>query len=180
MSGSGTVVCSLCVSLSLNWSVALLATMATLFKAGAYTFRVTIKDVPGLTVTSDVTVTVNPLFSSITVSPAGVSIANGATQQYTAVAKDQFNNPLATQPAFTWSLGAGSVGTLSSTGLYTAPVSGAGSATVIATSGSITGSTSAGSFGSPCTPRKSSPPISARWRTAGRSRASDRPPGSGR
>src|SRR5262249_24082259 len=55
---------------------------------------------------------------------------------------DQFGNLMATPPSFTWSLGSGSVGTLSSTGLYTAPASGSGSAVVRAVSGTIAGTAS--------------------------------------
>src|SRR5262249_54159882 len=67
------------------------------------------------------------------------SLGNNQTQQFTTTAKDQFGNPLASQPAITWSLGTGSLGSLSSSGLYTAPGSGSGPATVQAKSGSVTG-----------------------------------------
>ena len=48
--------------------------------------------------------------------------------------------PLATQPSVSWSIAAGGLGTISNTGLYTAPTSGVGSATVRAASGQINGS----------------------------------------
>ena len=113
---------------------------ATLLAVGAYTFRVTITDARGLSVTSDASVTVAAALTSVTVTPQGVSVANGKTQQFSAVARDQFGNPLATQPAFTWSLAAGGVGSVSASGLYTAPSSGTGSATVTATTGGKSGS----------------------------------------
>ena len=51
--------------------------------------------------------------------PVVATLAGGATLQYVAVAKDQFNNPLISQPAITWNLTG--IGSLSSSGLYTAP-----------------------------------------------------------
>jgi hypothetical protein len=74
--------------------------------------------------------------TSIVVTPGSVSIATGATQQFTAQALDQFGNPMAVQPAFTWSVTGG--GTVSATGLYQAPAT-AGTATVRATSGTVSG-----------------------------------------
>jgi hypothetical protein len=56
-----------------------------------------------------------------------------------ATAVDQFGLALASQPTFTWST-LGNVGSINSTGLYTAPNDGAGDAIIIATSGNISGS----------------------------------------
>src|SRR5262249_51619962 len=61
-----------------------------------------------------------------------------ATQQFTAIAKDQFGNPLSAPPAFTWTLTG--IGTLS-TGLYTAPNT-AGKATVTVSAGGLSTSAS--------------------------------------
>jgi Ca2+-binding RTX toxin-like protein len=107
---------------------------ATFYQAGSYTFQATIKNLSGLTATSSVGVTVSQTFSSVALSPASVTLALNATQQFTATASDQFAKPMATQPAFTWTLTG--IGTLSSAGLYTAPAS-TGSASVKATSGSF-------------------------------------------
>jgi glucose/arabinose dehydrogenase len=125
---------------SLNGTNGAKSSTATLLAAGAYAFRVTITDGRGLSVASDVGVTVAAVLTGVTVSPQGVTVANGGTQQFAAVARDQFNIPLATQPAFTWSLGAGGIGTLSAAGLYTAPATGTGSAAVTATAGGRSGS----------------------------------------
>jgi glucose/arabinose dehydrogenase len=125
---------------SLSGSNGAKSSTATLFQAGAYTFRVTITDARGLSVVSDVSVTVAAALTGITVSPASVSVASGGTQQFAAVARDQFGNPVATQPAFTWAVATGGVGTVSASGLYTAPASGTGSATITATSGGKSGS----------------------------------------
>ncbi len=81
------------------------------------------------------TVIVNQTLTSIVVSPNTASVLQGATQQFTAQALDQFHQPMANQPAFTWSA---SAGTVSTAGLFTAPSS-AGSCTVTAKSGSVTG-----------------------------------------
>ena len=78
--------------------------------------------------------------ASIAVSPASQTLNTGGTQQFTAVAKDQSGNALSPQPAFIWSVASGGVGTISSSGLYSAG-SAAGSATVQATSG-VSGSAS--------------------------------------
>jgi hypothetical protein len=114
----------------------------TFNKAGGYTFQVTIKDGGGLTATSSVNVTVNQTLTSIGVSPTSATVADGKTQQFTATANDQFGNALATQPALTWSIDTGGIGTVSSSGLYAAPSSGTGSATIRATSGSRSGTAS--------------------------------------
>jgi hypothetical protein len=86
--------------------------------------------------TASVTTTLSQTLTSIVLSPATVSLAAGATQQFTATAKDQFGNPMSPQPAFTWALSG--VGTLSGSGLYTAP-STSGTATVTASVGGVSG-----------------------------------------
>ena len=112
-------------------------TTATFSKAGAYSLQVTITDPEGRSVVSAVNVTVNQTLTSILVTPTPIKVVDGGTQQFTASALDQFGNPMAAQPIFTWtSTGLGSV---NSSGLYSAPSSGAGSATVKAKSGSVSG-----------------------------------------
>jgi len=68
------------------------------------------------------------------VTPANVTLAPGATQQFTATAQDQFHATLAGQ-TISWSAINGSI---SSTGQYTAPSSGT-SDTVTASSGGVQG-----------------------------------------
>jgi hypothetical protein len=114
-------------------------TVATFQAAGTYTFLVTITDPAGLTATSTVTVTVNQTCTSVTISPGSASVADGTTQQFTASALDQFGNPMAAPPSLAWSVTDG-MGTINSGGLYSAPASGSGTATVLATGGGITGS----------------------------------------
>jgi VCBS repeat-containing protein len=122
---------------SVNGTNAAKNTTATFKAPGDYTFRVTIQDSGGLTTTSDVSVTVNRAFSAIVVSPAAPTLAVNATQQFTAVARDQFGDPISPQPTITWSATTGSI---TSDGLYTAP--GSPTADVVtATSDSIHGMT---------------------------------------
>lgn len=112
---------------------------ATFVAAGNYTLRATISD--GLLyTTSDVNVTVSQSLKSIVVSPASIVISTSGTQQFTALARDQFNAAMAVQPTFVWSTASGG-GTISSTGFYTAPSS-AGTAMIRATVGSVFGAAS--------------------------------------
>jgi hypothetical protein len=122
---------------SANGTNAAKTSTVTFNRAGAYTFRVTIKDAGGLTATSSVNVTVNQTLTSITVTPSTVTLAYGAKQQFSAQALDQFVQPLAVQPSFTWSKVSGR-GSISSTGLYTAP-SRSGTAVIQAAAGGKSG-----------------------------------------
>lgn len=127
------------VAFSANNNNAAKNTTVTFSQAGSYSFTVTIRDAGGLTTTSSVTVTVNQTLTSIVVSPATAKVGHGMSQQFAASARDQFGNPLSTQPAISWSLDAGSVGSISSSGKYTAPTSGSGTATVRAAAGGVSG-----------------------------------------
>jgi hypothetical protein len=89
--------------------------------------------------TASVTVTAPPVLTTITVSPASPSVQVGATQQFSAVGKDQFGINLSPQPAFTWSVSGG--GTISGSGLFTSTTVG-GPFTVTASSGSVSGTAS--------------------------------------
>ncbi len=74
-----------------------------------------------------------PVLSRIAVSPASPSVPLNGTQAFAAAAFDQFNNPM---PAnVTWSA---SSGTIDGTGLYAAGGT-AGTATIAAASGSVSG-----------------------------------------
>jgi subtilase family serine protease len=128
------------VAFSANGTNAAKATVATLGAAGAYTFQVTVTDASGLSATSQVSITVSQVQTSISVSPAAATVAANGTTQFSAAALDQFGAAMATQPSFTWSVTSGG-GSVSNTGLYTAPAS-AGSATVQASVGNLTNSAS--------------------------------------
>ncbi len=118
-------------SFSNNATNAAKSTTATFYGAGDYTLGVTITDAYGLSVSASVDITVNQTLSSAAISPSTASPTAGDTVQFAATAYDQFNQPMAAQPAFTWALSSGG-GSVSSTGLYTSPDSGA-TATVTAT-----------------------------------------------
>jgi hypothetical protein len=126
------------VTFSANGTNAAKNTIATLTKAGSYTFRVTITDAGGLSTTSSVNVTVDQTLKSITVSPASAPLDENQTQQFTAVGSDQFGRVMVNEPAFTWAIASGA-GSINANGLYTAP-DGTGSASVTATSGATSGS----------------------------------------
>ena len=133
---------------SANGTNAAKQTVATFSNAGTYGFTVTIADAGGLTTTSSVNVVVNQSLTSIAVSPASVTVNVGGTQQFTATAKDQFGNAIATQPSFTWTATAG---TITTGGLFTAPIT-TGSVTVTATSGSCHSSANVNVTASPGRP----------------------------
>ena len=78
------------------------------------------------------------VLTSIAVSLVSSNLATTGTEQFSATARDQFGNPMTTQPAFTWSVvGSGSI---NASGLFT-PAYVSGGATIKATSGSVSGST---------------------------------------
>lgn len=87
---------------------------------------------------SSTTASIAPVLTRITLSPSSANVSLGATQQFAAVAFDQFDVPLSVQPAFTWTLASGN-GSVSLSGLYSSPLTGSGSATVQAQSGAVQG-----------------------------------------
>src|SRR5271157_1703864 len=131
-----------------NGSNAAKATTVTFASAGSYTFKVTVADLGGLSATSVVNVVVNQTLTAIVVTPGSAALSAGQTQQFTAVAQDQFAQNMATQPAFTWTA---TVGTITTAGFYTAPQFSA-IAPVTATAGTVTGTATVAcnpSFGDP-------------------------------
>ena len=90
----------------------------------------------GLTATATITVTAGPL-ATITVTP-NPTLQVGATQQFTAVGRDAFNNIVALTPVWSTTNPPGTIN--ASTGLFTAGTTlGTFNASVRATSGSIFG-----------------------------------------
>ena len=90
---------------------------------GNYTFQVTVTNATGVSITSTTTVTVNPSLSSFSISPTKAQIAAGQTAQFIASGLDQFGNQINSSAAFVFSVTSGG-GTVSQTGLYTAPATG--------------------------------------------------------
>ena len=118
---------------SANGTNAAKNTTATFSAAGTYVLTANIVDPANGGAASSVSVTVSQTATSLTVAPALVGVAAGATQQFTATVLDQFGAALASQPSVTWSTTTGSI---ASGGLFTS----AGTAgTVTATDGSISG-----------------------------------------
>ena len=71
-------------------------TTVTFASAGVYRFTVTIADAEGLKATSVADVTVVQALTSVLVSPGTASVRTGASQQFTASARDQFHRDMAT------------------------------------------------------------------------------------
>ena len=120
------------VSFSANGTNAAKSTIATFSKAGTYSFAVTITNALGYSVYSGVDVTVNQTLTGTdaTISPASTTVAPGSSVQFNVYGMDQFGDPMGTPlNSVTWSVYSG-VGTINSSGLYTAPVGGSGTATV--------------------------------------------------
>jgi subtilase family serine protease len=127
-------------------------TTATFYKAGNYTFQVTVTDTSGLSATSTASVVVNQTKTGVGVTPSTTSVANGGSQQFAATDMDQFGNAMASQPgSWTWKLVSGS-GTVGTGGMYTAPGSGTGSASVQAADGSTTGTANVSYGSAPAAP----------------------------
>src|SRR3990172_1839805 len=76
-----------------------------------------------------------PVLTTITVTPSTATLAINGTQTFTAAAKDQYSNPFTT--TFTWSSSNTTVGTVNSTGKFTAHAN--GTAVITAESGSVNG-----------------------------------------
>jgi fibronectin type 3 domain-containing protein len=77
------------------------------------------------------------VLTSIVVAPARDQMEMGSADQFSAVAYDQYRNPLSPQPAFTWSVAGG--GTIDSNGLFTSGSTPGGPYAVTATSGTVSG-----------------------------------------
>ena len=88
-------------------------------------------------------VTIGQTVSFVSVSPSSATLSPGATQQFTATAYDQFNQPMQTTPTFTWAAASGAG--IDQTGLYTAINTGDTTLTdtVTASVGSVTSNTAA-------------------------------------
>jgi phospholipase C len=88
----------------------------------------------------DIQVTSTPTY--IVVDPPSATVNYKKSKQYTAVQYNQFGVRSATQPTFTWSISPTTNVTISSTGNVTSTASSAGTFTVKATAGSLSGTAS--------------------------------------
>ncbi|MBA3710229.1 MAG: putative Ig domain-containing protein [Planctomycetes bacterium] len=125
------------VTFSVNGTNEAKVTTAGFQKAGAYDFTVLVRDAGGSTARSSVHVDVSQAVTLLVVTPSVVQVAQQASQQFTASAKDQFGNAMTMTPTVSWSLSGG--GTITSSGLFTAG-SVDGQFAVTASAGAVSGS----------------------------------------
>lgn len=115
--------------------------VATLTSAGNYTFHVVITDSSGDSVSSNVSLTVDQIETDVLATGPTADVAPAQTTQLSATTVDQFGDPMSTQPTFTWTMSSGPGSVDASSGLYTAPEVGPGSAIVQAAAGAFTDTT---------------------------------------
>ncbi len=120
---------------TVNGNNAAKKTRATVPVLGTYTFEAAIHDSAYAGAVSTVKITLSPVVTSITVSPASAFIANDATQAFTAVAKDQFGAIMNPAPPFSWTVNGG--GTISPDAVFSSDSVTTGTFTVTATSGGL-------------------------------------------
>jgi hypothetical protein len=118
-----------------NRTAAARDTTVTFQQAGSYELRVTVADAAGRSATAGVTVNVAQSLTRVTVTPAKVKVNVNGTQQFSALAYDQFGRVFNTPPVFQWSIVSGP-GTLTADGLFTAPGA-SGTSTVRVGSGGL-------------------------------------------
>jgi hypothetical protein len=129
------------VGFSVNGSNSAKDTVASFSRAGDYQFRVTITDAEGLSVSSNVNVTVHQVLASLAISPGSPTVAEATSQQFVATATDQFGSAMGV-PSLLWSIRSGT-GFINTQGLYTAATS-PGLTTVSASSGGIAATAGSG------------------------------------
>ncbi|HTW95204.1 MAG TPA: hypothetical protein VMD30_10445, partial [Tepidisphaeraceae bacterium] len=125
------------VTFSANGTNAAKNTTATFTMGGSYLLEVSITDPNGYTVASFLPVVVSQTLSSVAVAAPLPDVSPNGVDQLSATALDQFGNAMTSQPTFAWSVTNGG-GSVSASGLYTAPPTGT-SATVEASTGNISG-----------------------------------------
>lgn len=103
-------------------------TGVTFYHSGTYTFQVAVTDSWGMTTVATVTTTVNPVLTSLAITPTSATVRDGVPRQFTASAFDQFH--VLMTAVFTWSRLSGPGTINSSTGLYTPPSKGSGTAVI--------------------------------------------------
>ena len=143
-------------SFSPNGTNAARSTTVTFGQAGVHVLAVTVQNAAYKTVTSTVQVTVLPMLTALSLSPAGEGVVLGETQSFTASAKDQFQRPMAL-PALSWTCTTGDQ--VSGSGLFTGNLT--GPYTVTATGGGLSASASGkvGTMPTVATAAKATPAI---------------------
>jgi hypothetical protein len=100
---------------SLNGTNGALDDAATIYGPGVYVFSVAVTDGNNLSAGSSTFTIVSQVPTTVTVTPATLSLPVNSSYQFNATALDQFGNPLA-QQSFTWSV-TGTNNTISPGGL---------------------------------------------------------------
>ncbi len=144
---AGSDTCGNVSSAGVTWSVinggGTIDSSSGLFTAGSSsgTFTNTVKAASGsLAAEATVTVTAGNI-ASVTLSPSTVTLNQGVTQLFTAVAKDSSGNPVTT--AFSWAVATAAAGSIDQSGNFTAgTVAGTYAGTIQATAGGVTGTSS--------------------------------------
>ena len=104
--------------------------------SGTYILELTVTNSDGLFSTGTVTVNFPVTLMTMTALPSSPLVFEGASEQFTAAAFEQFGQPMTTPSNVTWKILSGG-GSITSAGLFTAPTT-AGLTEIQATSGSIT------------------------------------------
>ncbi len=112
-------------------------TAGTAAMTGTITASTTIGDV---TKSGTVSVTVTKKLGSIEISPTEATVDVGSTQQFTGTGKDVGGSDMDESLVFTWSRSPTTLGSITSSGLFTADGTTYGGGEVIATSGSVSAS----------------------------------------
>jgi hypothetical protein len=127
-------------SFSENESNAAKSTAVSFDAPGDYELVVSVRDVQGLTAGSRINIRVVSTASELAIDPKVASLGVGETLRFDARVRNQFGEPMASQPAsFTWSAAKG--GTISGDGRFTATTAG-GPFSIVAAGGGFTGSAS--------------------------------------
>lgn len=150
------------VSFSPNGSNAAQNATATFARSGTYTLRVAIDDGSGNVVTRDFTLTVVQTPTAVvrldTDALPGAPIPPSDTRQFAVAVVDQFSRPLEVQPPVTWSLSPANRGTITSSGLYTAPSDVGGPVAVVASVAGFTSTATVNLLGTgPSNPKPPAP-----------------------
>jgi hypothetical protein len=124
------------VSFAPNGTNAAQVATATFPRAGAFTLDVRVTDAQGAAATGSVSLTVGQQLKAVQLTPPSATISFGSTQAFGASARDQFGQPMATQPAFAWAVS--DAGTISDAGVFSAGTR-AASGTVTATGQGVVG-----------------------------------------
>ncbi len=121
-------------------------TVASFSAVGIYEFKVNIEDEQGLSVSSQVIVSVNPALTAIEIHPSAATVPVHTNFQFEAAAKDQFGADLHAQPKLQWSVSGGGTITsgsfLWSGGLFTAGSEAGGPHAVTASIDGVSGAAS--------------------------------------